>query len=117
MKRTLLSLTLLLFSTTPAIAELAQTDRPDSTESTSIVAPLSFQFETGYTFTYNRLAGGIKEKTHTLPELLLRTGISKDIEFRLFFEGYNKSRTSLPGSKLSDNGYTDLNVGTKINLV
>jgi hypothetical protein len=59
------------------------TDRPDFTESASIVAPGRFQFEMGYTWTK---AG--EQEEHSFGELLARVGILPWIEGRLGLNSY-----------------------------
>lgn len=55
-----------------------ETDRPDFTESSSTVARGRFQLEAGYTA---QRTGG--SAVHSLPEALLRVGLSDRVEFRL----------------------------------
>jgi hypothetical protein len=72
------------------LTEPLVTDRPDFTESTDAVPRGHFQFEMGYTFTYDRER---KERVrdHTAPELLLRIGLFDDFELRFGWDGYSYS--------------------------
>ncbi len=58
-----------------------ETDRHDFTQSTETVGQGIAQFEAGYTYFYDE-EDGEKEETHTGPELMLRVGITENIEFR-----------------------------------
>ena len=62
--------------------ERIETDRHDFTQSTKTVGRGVVQFEGGYTFFYED-TGEEVEKSHTTPELMMRYGITEDIEFRL----------------------------------
>lgn len=65
-------------------AEPLVTDRPDATESSSVVAPNQAQLETG--ITYSEDADGIKATE--FGSTLLRIGIVEDFELRLGWDGY-----------------------------
>ena len=75
-----------------AINQPLVTDRPDFTESTDAVPYGLFQLEVGYTFTHDR-ESGVRNQTHTSPELLLRAGLAQDFELRIGWAGYVWSRT------------------------
>jgi len=59
-----------------------ETERHDFTQSTVTVGRHVAQLEMGYTYFYNDQNDEI-ERSHTTPELMLRLGLSDDIEFRL----------------------------------
>ncbi len=61
--------------------ERIETDRHDFTQSTVTVGRGVFQIESGYTFFYKDHSEEI-ETSHVLPEMLLRYGISENIEVR-----------------------------------
>ena len=63
-------------------AERIETERHDFTQSAITVGRGVVQLEGGYTF-FTHDDGGETETAHTLPELLLRLGLTEDIEFRL----------------------------------
>ncbi|QDS99163.1 transporter [Adhaeretor mobilis] len=62
--------------------ERIETERHDFTQSAVTVGRGIFQIESGYSYFYNDAEGEI-EDSHTGPEMLLRYGISEDIEVRL----------------------------------
>jgi hypothetical protein len=61
------------------------TDRPDATESPAIVQPGRAQIESGFLF--ERETDGGEVNTITVPQLLIRTGITEIIEFRFAADG------------------------------
>lgn len=63
-------------------AERIETERHDFTQSTKTVGYHVAQIEAGYSYFYNDSNQEI-ERSHTTPELLLRVGLSDDIEFRV----------------------------------
>lgn len=62
--------------------ERIETERHDFTQSAVTVGRGVAQIEGGYTYFYNK-DGGETESAHTTPEMLLRWGVSEDIEVRL----------------------------------
>jgi hypothetical protein len=62
--------------------ERIETDRHDFTQSTTTVGCGVVQVESGYTYFYND-NGEEVEHAHTAPEMLVRLGLSDDIEFRI----------------------------------
>ncbi len=62
--------------------ERIETERHDFTQSTTTVGRGVFQIESGYTYFYKDQNEEI-EQAHTMPEMLLRYGLSDDIEFRV----------------------------------
>ena len=63
-------------------AERIETERHDFTQSATTVGRGVVQVESGYTFFYDE-EDGERETAHTVPELMLRFGLTDDIEFRL----------------------------------
>jgi|CXWL01.1.fsa_nt_gi hypothetical protein len=78
-----------------------ETDRPDFTESSATVPKGRWQLETGYTV--QRAQG----TSHSLPESLLRAGVSSRVELRL------SQNLSATGGALS---FEDVTIGTKLSL-
>lgn len=78
------------------LTEPIETDRPDFTESTSTVPRGRFQLEGGYTFTLDR-EDGVRGRSHTAPELLLRAGLWDDFEVRVGWGGYTWANEKSPG--------------------
>jgi hypothetical protein len=62
--------------------ERIETDRHDFTQSTKTVGCGVVQFEGGYSY-FQKNEEVDREKSHTTPELMMRYGITEDIEFRL----------------------------------
>lgn len=62
--------------------ERIETERHDFTQSAITVGRGVVQIESGYSFFYKDAHDEI-EKSHTFPEMLLRVGLSEDIEFRV----------------------------------
>ena len=80
------------------------TDRPDFTESASVVSPGRFQFELGYTFTRSG-----SEERHSFGELLARVGILSWLEGRLGLNSFSQVRS--PSADRS--GLEDLTLSLK----
>jgi hypothetical protein len=101
--------TLLLFFAIGTIsAQQIITDRPDQTESSSTIPLKSLQIEAGALF---QRGGGAQANAY--PSVLWRYGVTEKFELRLLtqFET-NKSLNS----SLKNNGISDLQIGTKIQL-
>jgi hypothetical protein len=62
--------------------EALTTDRPDFTESSSVVGRCRLQIEGGYTYLHDA-AAGVETDEHLLPELLLRYGLNDCLELRV----------------------------------
>lgn len=62
--------------------ERIETERHDFTQSAVTVGRGIAQLESGYSYFYKR-EGAETESAHTTPEMLLRVGLSEDIEFRV----------------------------------
>ena len=84
------------------------TDRPDQTESSSVVPFKSLQIEAGALF---QRSNGLQ--TNAYPSILWRYGVTKNFELRLLtqFESNKIINTSLKNSGLSD-----LQIGAKVQL-
>jgi hypothetical protein len=91
-----------------AVAPPIDTDRPDLTDGTGVVARGRIQFETG--FTSQTARDGLA--SWSLPELLVRIGILRGAELRI---GQTYRSFELDqGERLG--GFDDLQVGTKIHV-
>ena len=62
--------------------ERIETERHDFTQSATTVGHGVFQIESGYSY-FSKQNEHEKENAHTYPEMLVRLGLSEDIEFRL----------------------------------
>ncbi len=92
------------------------TDRPDFTESASVVPTGHLQLEAGYTFTRDRGDEGLR-RDHAYPEALLRIGLTERVELRAG-QSFLTTRTVPVPSGPSDRstGADDLYLGMKIRL-
>jgi hypothetical protein len=99
----------------PDVYEPLVTDRPDFTESSVTVGHGVAQLETGYTYVYDR-DGGVRTRTHSFPETLLRIGVLAEwLELRVDWN-YLDERMELGGAANTDSGAEDLGVGIKLAL-
>ncbi len=90
-----------------------QTDRPDFTEGTRTVDAGHLQLEAGYTYVRDS-TDGVDTDTHTLPEFLLRLGITERTELRFFGEGYVHQQVKTDEApKQTTEGGTDVSIGFK----
>ncbi|MCC2667771.1 MAG: hypothetical protein K0Q72_242 [Armatimonadetes bacterium] len=110
---------LLLTAALPATAEPEKepliTDRPDITESSSVVGPGRFQIETGVLRDY-RSNGRSDERGLSTPTLL-RLGLNRRWEARLETDGYSRVRSYSPGSGVQrTTGYAQLAPGLKYHI-
>jgi Putative MetA-pathway of phenol degradation len=94
-------------------AQTIVTDRPDQTESSSTVPKGSFQIETGVLFGYSKNKG-ISTRQTLVPSTLFRYGITKGIEIR-FVNQFESVKNRTTSKKV--NGVSDLEIGTKIQLL
>jgi len=89
------------------------TDRPDQTESSSTLLEGSLQIESGILFGSSK-DDYFSEGIILAPSVLWRYGITNGIELRLLTEFASvKDKTS----NISSNGLSDLQIGTKIELL
>lgn len=87
------------------------TDRPDQTESSSLVPKGYFQLETG--LAYEQESPLLQNYTYNTS--LWKYGLSNNFELRLITE-YLGSREALVGSETSDHGLGPIAIGSKIAL-
>lgn len=98
------------------LLEAMTTDRPSFSTSTNIIQTGHFQIESGYTFSYNR-DGQAKSERHNLPETALRFGLTNNLEFRIYSDGYvNQNIKTNNSSSQNDSGLDKLTVGFKTRL-
>ena len=87
--------------------EAIEADRPDQTETPSIVQKGMFQIETGFTFQKNNDISN----TYSLPSILWKYGVNENFELRLITEVISEK---INGEKSS--GLTPVLIGLKIKL-
>lgn len=97
-------------------AQTIITDRPDQSESPSVIEPGNLQIETGFLISQIEEIGSLRnlnrKKNIYLPSTLFRIGLSNNIELRVF----NQYQFQVFGSNLA-HGFNDLEVGLKIQLL
>lgn len=95
-------------------SNLINTDRSDFTDTPFTVGTGTTYLESGYTYTKVNSAGG-DYSLRTLPETLLRHGVSEDFELRIKWIGYNMIDVKDPSSGImaSSSGTSDLDLGFK----
>ena len=89
------------------------TDRPDQTESSSTIPMNSFQVETGVVIGHVASESNL-EKVLLAPSTLIRYGFTKNFELRL---ANHFARSSSESLSLKDFGFTDLELGFKLQLL
>lgn len=93
------------------------TDRPDQTESASVVGSGVVQFEGGWTFAQDEAVGS-RSRDIAVPALLVRLGIAPSVEGRLGFAGWQRSELRNPtGQTTTTSGLGDLDLGFKYKLL
>lgn len=98
----------------PALADdTINTDRPDFVDSSSTVGKGSFQIELGIAGERRRDAASSERNSST--PLLLRYGISEDLELRLDTDGRSVSRSEdlIGHTRQRSSGYADVSPGIK----
>ncbi len=100
-------------ATGTAIAQPIVTDRPDQTESSSTVPRGSMQIESGVLlgFTGDNL---FSVKQLLMPTTLLRFGLTEGIELRVFNQ-FERIKNQINDKEVE--GFSDLEIGVKINLL
>jgi hypothetical protein len=87
-------------------------DRPGLSTGTFTVSPGTIYLEAGYQYEFNR--SGLDTATHTLPQVVIRTGISDKVEIDLIWDGFNQDH--LEGFP-SETSRADVILGGKYRLV
>lgn len=107
--KTKILITILIISTSiySQTLEPIQADRPDQTETASIVPKGMFQVETGFTFQKNDAIS----KSLSLPSTLWKYGVNDNFELRLITEFLSEE---INNEKL--NGFAPVYVGFKVKL-
>jgi hypothetical protein len=100
---------------TERAVEDLETDRPDITESSSVVGAGLWQLETGVLFQSDRTDPVTAHDT-SAPNVLMRIGLSSRLELRIGGEGFLAESLSTPGSGMAT-GASDLELGLKYKFV
>jgi hypothetical protein len=106
-----LTILFILFSSI-SFSQQIDTDRPDQTESSSIIPHKSFQIESGFLIEFNEMNTSYGTTSNTLPTTLFRYGLFDWLELRLVTE---YSWTKSGNFRLQ--GMNDLQLGAKIQLL
>lgn len=88
-------------------------DRPDQTESPSVVPLKSFQFEAGVVFE-KTARDGSTTKNFSYPSVLMRYGVLNNLELRMEVENTNET-TEENGLSKSKKGISPVSLGFKMN--
>lgn len=87
-------------------------DRPGFSTGTQTVKPNTVNVELGYQYSYNN--HNPQQSSHTLPQMVLRTGLSENVEIDLLWDGINVDKEE--GSEVL-RSKADLSIGSKYKLV
>ena len=94
-------------------------DRPDRTQGPTVIPRGTLQLETGLQYQKDK-TGNLPTKEYLYPEALVRIGILKWAELRLSAEYKKESHlektNSLDNRMVSDIGFNNVQVGTKLNF-
>ena len=96
-------------------AQTVNTDRPDQTESSSVVPAGSFQWECGFSSTWTPTGGGGTRRELALPNSLFRVSLVDKVELRVVHQ-LNGWMNRWEGGSLTYEGTSDVQIGTKIQL-
>ncbi len=88
------------------------TSRPSFSSPATTLDSGQWQFEGGYQYTSND-DGGVDSDAHTLPLLLLRTGLTNRLELNLFWSGY----ADVDSGQNQIDGTSDLSLGLSYQLM
>jgi len=97
-------------STEKTLADL-ETDRPDITEGSGVVGTGIWQVETGVLFQSDRV-DPVTSRDISVPNVLLRVGVSSRLELRVGGEGFMSESISTPGTGMATGG-SDLELSLK----
>lgn len=109
----ILILFILFYNSYCSISQEIVTDRPDQTESPSIVPKSSLQIETGFSVQYAENYS-LSETTKLLPSTLFRYGVFDNFELRL---NYQYSEYTEKSNKQEISGITDMEFGAKLQFI
>jgi len=90
------------------------TDRPDQTESSSLVPVGALQVETGFMVEGDR-SGSYRESDYTYNTTLIKYGINENFEFRLIQE-YLGNKGELANETIRYRGFSPVSIGAKIRI-
>lgn len=91
------------------------TDRPDQTESSSTVPMHSLQIESGLVLNHER-KNSITNRQLIFPSTLFRYGLTSYLEIRILNQ-FESIENSYGTDKILDTGFSDIEVGTKVQIL
>lgn len=86
-------------------------DRPGFSTGTYTVKPGRYNVEMGYQYGFNN--NGVDRSTQTLPQLVLRTGLSSEAELDIIWDGWNIDDAD---NQSSETSVSDVSVGGKCRI-
>jgi hypothetical protein len=94
------------------------TDRPTFTPAHTVVPVGRVQFESGFTFDYQR-STSTRTTAYDFPEIAMRLGLADRVEFRTFWFGqtYSQTQSRFGGPETQQNGPSDMEIGFKWQLI
>lgn len=92
------------------------TDRPDKTESASVVPQGTLQIETGFEYTSDNVTDGVEINSLSIASTLFRYGLFKNFELRMG-GGYLSQKIELNSSGSTEKGVADLMLGAKYEFI
>lgn len=108
-------LTVLLLVPAVIWGQVINTDRPDQTESSAVVPLGSFQWECGFSSSWESGFGG-NIRSMALPNSLFRVSVLEGIELRVVHQLDRISQHSFGNDEVLTEGTSDVQLGTKIQL-
>lgn len=113
MKRIVLFL--MLFLPAAAWSQVIQTDRPDQTESSAVIPSGAFQWECGFSSTWEPSYGG-NIRSLAMPNSLFRVSLTDWIELRVVHQLNRVSNHAFGYDEFLVDGTSDVQIGAKIQL-
>ncbi len=108
------------FNTLYSQVENIATDRPDQSETPVLVEKGFFQIEAGASIEkvaeFESPIGTYKLYSHSYPSILLRYGISENVEFRLSAEFHQEEMNNAADPRQNVTGFSPITLGTKIKM-
>jgi len=93
--------------------ELIGTDRPTQSAATLVLAPGTFQIESGYKFSRSDEDNGNVTDVHGLPDALFRIGVLDGVEARVTMSGWSFRSVEAMGTESDSRGFNDVSIGAK----
>ena len=98
-----------------ALSQVIQTDRPDQTESSAVIPTGAFQWECGFSSTWEPGYGG-NIRSLAMPNSLFRVSLADWIELRVVHQLNRVNRHEFGFDEMVAEGTSDVQIGAKIQL-